>query len=252
MILDKERKKNTGAFYTPKVWADMAAKYFQEFISENLSEFTFWDMAGGEGALLEALPDNVRKIGTTLELDDVLIMRSKGIEAYQFDFLDENLNDLPFYKDLNKEKLIIFTNPPYFNLKSSHDCYAKREYGCVSAEELFLYRICLEIEPKYLGIFNKAATIQLSRGLFWQTGLHSYFRTGFASCSKQGWELAGNFAILFSLFDFQETKVGYGSNRLDKNKLYYTYWSDKPHSTTDTRTDIENLGQFYEAFNLYI
>lgn len=252
MKLTVQRRKETGAFYTPEVWAKMAVSYFKNFVCEDLSEFVFWDMAGGEGALLDALPNNVRKIGTTLELDDMLIMRSKGIEAYQFNFLDENLNDLPFYKKLDKKKLIVFTNPPYMKLKASHDCYAKRQYADNSAENLFIMRICLEIEPQYLGIFTKAATIQIAEKLYESTGLHNYFKTGFATCSKQGWGLAGNFGILFSLFDFNEVVSRSGSNRMDDKKLYYTYWSDNPHNVIDTRTDIENLRQYYEAFNIYL
>lgn len=253
MKLTKQRQVETGAFYTPKVWADMAVSYFKEFVSEDLSEFVFWDMAGGEGALLDALPHDVRKIGTTLELEDMLIMRSKGIEAYQFDFLDEDLNALPFYKDLDKEKLIVFTNPPYMRLKGTHDCYAKREYKMNSAEELFILRICLEIEPKFLGIFTKAGTLQLGGKLYEKTYLHQFFRCGFASCSKQGWGLSGNFGILFSLFDFNWWGCESGSNQLHRNsKLYYTYWSDEPRKQSDSRTDIENLGQYVYGFDIYL
>lgn len=252
MQLTQQRKKDTGAFYTPKVWADMAVNYFKEFIQEDLSEFVFWDMAGGEGALLEALPNDVKKIGTTLELEDVEIMKGKGIEAYPFDFLNDDLKNLPFYNDLDKEKLIIFTNPPYLNLKNNYDCFAKRKYQSNSAENLFLFRICLEIEPKYLGVFNKAGTIQLANELFWKTGIHNCFRSGFTSCSKQGWGLSGNFAILFSLFCLQEYNVGYGSNKMDLGKLYYTYWAENADQESESKTDIENLGQFYKAFHIYI
>lgn len=253
MELSTQRRKETGAFYTPKVWADMAVSYFNDFLKEDIGNYTFWDVAGGEGALLEALPDNVKKIGTTLELDDVLIMRSKGIEAYQFNFLDGDLEALPFYKDLDKEKLVIFTNPPYTRLKASHHCRSKTEYENNSAEELFIYRICLEIGPAYLGIFTKAATIQLGEKLFNDTELHNYFRCGFASCSKQGWGLSGVFGVLFSLFKLNDwVPIPSHSNCLNEGKLYYSYWSDNPHNSVDTRTDIENLGQYYRAFRVYL
>ena len=251
MKLTKERQKETGAFYTPKVWADMAVSYFKNYLDEDLSEFVFWDVAGGEGALLDALPHNVRRIGTTLELEDMLIMRSKGIEAYQFDFLDGDLESLPFYKDLDKEKLVVFTNPPYMRLKKEHDCYAKRKYGTNAAEDLFIMRICLEVAPKILGIFTKAATIQLCGKVYEETFLHHFFTTGFASCSKQDWNLSGVFGILFSLFDFENYSFS-GSNRINENgKLYYTYWSDKHNNKVDTRTDIENLGQYVKGFDVY-
>ncbi len=257
MELTTQRRKETGAFYTPKVWADMAVTYFKDNIKGDLSDYVFWDMAGGEGALLDALPHNVRKIGTTLELDDMLIMRSKGIESYQFDFLDEDLYDLPFYKDLDPEKLIVFTNPPYFTLKASHHCYAKRTYANNNAEKLFLYRILMEINPKYLGIFTKAGTIQHPGELYFDTNYLDFFRSGFASCSKQGWGLAGNFGVLFSLFyfDWEQSNINKHNKQynLDYARgLFYTYWTDNPQNTTDTRTDIENLGQYIRKFHIYI
>ncbi len=55
MELSVKKRKETGAFYTPKKWADLAVKKIQEIIP-NLEDFVFYDPCCGEGALLEALP----------------------------------------------------------------------------------------------------------------------------------------------------------------------------------------------------
>ena len=258
MKLSTQRKKETGAFYTPKVWADMAVSYLKDNLEGDLQDYIFWDCAAGEGALLEALPDNCRKIGTTLEIEDVDILKSKGIEAYPFDFFDDDLERLPFWEEVNEnlDKLVIFTNPPYMTLKSTHQCFAKTKYKTNNAEWLFIYRICLEIAPKYLAIFTKAATIQNAGNAYWDTQFTDYFRAGFASCSKQDWGLAGNFGILFSLFffDYHQLVINTHNSPLhrgEKEGLYYAYWSDNPRNKTDTRTDIENLNLYFEKFHLY-
>ena len=51
MNLTKQRQKDTGAFYTPKMWADLAVKYIIEVVP-NIEEFVFLDVCCGEGALL--------------------------------------------------------------------------------------------------------------------------------------------------------------------------------------------------------
>lgn len=256
MQLSAKRQRETGAFYTPKVWADKAAEYLKEFIGKTFEDCIFWDCAGGEGALLEALPNSVRRIGTTLENEDVTIMKNKGIEAYQFDFLDGNFQNLPFWDEVknNTERLVILTNPPYVRLPASNQPFAKIHYKNNVAEELFIYRICLEINPKWLAIFTKAGLIQLAYQLWADTDVLDFFVGGFASCSKQGWGLNGNFGILFSLFhfDFERYKQHYGFRSEQGMKgLYYTYWAENPHLESVTRTDLENLGQYVEKFHVY-
>ena len=256
MQLTAKRQRETGAFYTPKIWADKVAEYLREFIGKDFQNCIFWDCAGGEGALLEALPDSVRRIGTTIENEDVTIMKNKGIEAYKFDFLDNNFEVLPFWEEVrnNTERLVIVTNPPYLRLPASNQSYAKNQYKNNSAEELFIYRICQEIQPKWLGIFTKAGVIQLASELREETGFSDYFAGGFTSCSKQGWNLKGNFGILFSLFHFDNVhwKQHYGFNhKQGKQGLYYTYWADTPHSASNSQTDLENLGQYVEKFLIY-
>lgn len=90
MQLTAERRAATGAFYTPELWARRAVEYLEQTLPEPLERFAFYDPAGGEGALLEALPEGCARYATSLEQEDVDIMRAKGIKAWQFDFLNNH------------------------------------------------------------------------------------------------------------------------------------------------------------------
>lgn len=51
----------------------------------------FMTQQGAKRALLESLPKDCKKLATTLEYQDVYIMRNKGIDAYRFDFLNDEM-----------------------------------------------------------------------------------------------------------------------------------------------------------------
>lgn len=198
MKLTTERQKETGAFYTPKLWADLAVKYIQQIVP-NMQDYFFWDMAAGEGALLEALPDNVEKYATTLEKEDVNILRNKGIKANQFDFLDGDISKLMEIQ-ANKHRLIVFTNPPYFKLKESHDCYAKRKYNTNDSVALFYYRIIKEVDPVLLCGFNKLDLYQASSLKNFRTDTRLLERTlNLFLCPSDSWGLKGSFPIAFNI-----------------------------------------------------
>lgn len=207
MKLTKERQKETGAFYTPKRWADLAVQYIQQAlideysdISPNLWDYWFWDMAAGEGALLDALPDYCDKIATTLEWQDCKYLNeNKNYPAIRFDFLYGNLDLLTFLQKIPKHRLIVFTNPPYVKLPASHNSPAKTEYGTSDSVLLFHNRILNEIEPLMLCSFNKVDLYQPGQDMFSRVvDLEYYNRTinGFITNSKS-WGLSGIFPILF-------------------------------------------------------
>lgn len=197
MVLKKEYQKKTGAFYTPKIWADLAVEYILK-ICPNMEDYVFYDPCCGEGALLESLPKGVEKYGTTLEWEDVEICRDKGFQVWQLDFLNDDLTDL---LPKNKMKrLIIFTNPPYVKLPKDHNSYAYKKYKTNDATALFYHRIFDDISPVLLCAFNKLD--------LYQARSHESFRkktkfvdktiSQFLSPSKS-WNLKGNFPISFNI-----------------------------------------------------
>jgi hypothetical protein len=203
MKLTKERQKETGAFYTPKIWADKAVEYMRNFVP-NLEDYCFWDMAAGEGALLEALPENCVKYGTTLEREDFIILRDKGFDCNVFDFLNGKLENIMWLKDVPKEKLIIFTNPPFVKLPATHTSYAKTRYGTNDATALFFYRILEEIQPFLLCSFNKMDIWQapimkpVRKQLRLRERLNCISTPIFCSPSHS-WGLKGEFPIAFNM-----------------------------------------------------
>lgn len=198
MQLSTERRKETGAFYTPKVWADLAIKYMQETIG-NLEEFVFYDPACGEWALLEALPAECEKYGTTLEWEDVEICRDKGFQVWQMDFLEEK-NIQEILPESKMKRLIVFTNPPYFKLKKDQYTQIKSEYNSNDSVALFYLRILEEIEPCFLCGFHKTDLYQSSTMARFRerTGIYERTLKMFLSPSKS-WGLSGKFPIAFTI-----------------------------------------------------
>jgi len=194
--LTLERQKSTGAFYTPKIWADKAVQYIAEIVP-NMQDYLFYDPAAGEGALLEALPSNVEKYATTLEREDVTILRDKGIIANQFDFLNGDISKLHYLRE-NAHRIIVLTNPPY--LKSTPDCLAKNMYKSNDSTALFIYRIVNEIKPILICTFSKLDLFQASSQQQFRRDIPIFEMTNkmFLTPSKS-WGLKGNFPISFSI-----------------------------------------------------
>lgn len=196
MNLSTERQKETGAFYTPKMWADLAVKYIIE-VCPNIEDFVFLDVCCGEGALLEALPKGVEKYGTTLEWEDVEICRNKGLFVWQLDFLKDDISEiLPPSK---MERLIVFTNPPYVKLQSLSNSF-QIKYKNNDATALFYYRIFNELKPILLCGFNKLDLYQAqAHGRFRnETKIRERTLKQFLSPSKS-WNLKGDFPISFNI-----------------------------------------------------
>lgn len=196
MKLTQERQKETGAFYTPKVWADLAVRYIQQVVPD-LEHYVFYDPFCGEGALLDALPKGVEKYGTTLEWEDVEICRNKGFQVWQLDFLKDDLSDL--LSESKMKRLIVFTNPPYVKLPTMH--YAiQGKYKTNDATALGYYRIIEELKPVLLCGFNKLDLYQAStHERFRNATKISQITVGQFLCDSKTWGLKGSFPISFNI-----------------------------------------------------
>lgn len=203
MELTKVQKKKTGAFYTPKIWADLAVEYMRKALPLPLEEYMFYDPAGGEGALLESLPKDCKKLATTLEYQDVHIMRDKGIDAYRFDFLNDEMwrvkDRLQEYID--RKRLVVFTNPPFVKLPAKNKSWAHSVYNTNDSIYLFFYRIYHELKATYLCSFNKPLGKPNMKAHGYELYWHWDFLGGFISHSKEHWNLSGSFGIDFNMFD---------------------------------------------------
>lgn len=204
MELSAKRRAETGAFYTPKIRADLAVKTMQEKIG-NLTDYIFYDPACGEWALLEALPEEVIKFGTTLEAWDVEICKRRGIEALQMDFLSPEsesvLESLANLFERVSKPLVIFTNPPYFRLKADQYPEIKKIYKTNDSVALFYCRLMFMFEPAYICWFNKLDLRQSTdMGIFRERlAIYWILQKMFITPSKSRPWLKGDFPIAFNI-----------------------------------------------------
>lgn len=204
MELSAKRRAETGAFYTPKIRAEKAIEYMNRELWD-LQNYIFYDPACGEWALLEALPEEVIKFGTTLEAWDVEICKRRGIEALQMDFLSPEsesvLESLANLFERVSKPLVIFTNPPYFRLKADQYPEIKKIYKTNDSVALFYCRLMFMLEPAYICWFNKLDLRQSTdMGIFRERlAIYWTLQKMFITPSKSRPWLKGGFPIAFNI-----------------------------------------------------
>lgn len=97
-LLPMDDQKFKGAFYTPLHIVDKAYDQLTATLGANWQKkYIIWDMCAGVGNL-EAKHSNLRNVYmSTLDQEDVTIMRSNpafaGAEIFQYDYLNDDLDD---------------------------------------------------------------------------------------------------------------------------------------------------------------
>ena len=218
MELTAERRKETGAFYTPYRWAELAMYYVERIVPDcggyrwRDRPFVFYDPAAGEGALLAAANDHYGgclTAGTTLEAEDVAILRGKGVViAGQSDFLSDKpirgIVPAPVLAAAMESRLVVLTNPPFEDAPAGRYEGMRRRYGTANKTELFISRILHELRPVLLCSFSKLGVLTGARNGAWRraTGLMDRIVPGGCFvCRSRTWPgLRGDFPILFACY----------------------------------------------------
>ncbi|MDR6264854.1 hypothetical protein [Roseobacter sp. N2S] len=97
-LLPMDEQKFKGAFYTPLHIVDKAYDQLKATLGANWQKkYIVWDMCAGVGNL-EAKHSNLRNVYmSTLDTEDVTIMRSNpafaGAEIFQYDYLNDDVDD---------------------------------------------------------------------------------------------------------------------------------------------------------------
>lgn len=97
-LLPLDDQKFKGAFYTPLHIVDKAYEQLNATLGEDWQQkYIVWDMCAGVGNL-EAKHSNLRNVFmSTLDAEDVTIMRSNpafaGAEIFQYDYLNDDVTD---------------------------------------------------------------------------------------------------------------------------------------------------------------
>jgi len=143
LLVPQDVRERKGAFFTPKIWAELSKKYIADVLGVNWQdEYYIWDCAAGTGNLLTGFLYPERVFASTLDFGDVqavhdLIEQGSTFlfkdNIFQFDFLNDAFVDEIDAKtghitkkakvpaklqeiikdDEKRKKLLIYINPPY-------------------------------------------------------------------------------------------------------------------------------------------
>jgi hypothetical protein len=172
LLVPQDIRERKGSFFTPQKWVELSQKYITDVLGENWQdEYYVWDCAAGTGNLLAGLTNKYNIWASTLDEQDVEVMRDRiknganllESHVFQFDFLNDDFSKLPeglqeIINDPEKrKKLVIYINPPYKRgMGVANTNWHNEEIG-EAKDELyiqFLYRIYKEINGCKIGIFS--------------------------------------------------------------------------------------------------
>jgi hypothetical protein len=243
-LLPMDDQKFKGAFYTPLHIVDKAYDQLAATLGADWQQkYIVWDMCAGVGNL-EAKHSNLRNVFmSTLDQEDVTIMRSNpafaGAEIFQYDYLNDDVTDfgeidyelsgkVPMalrqaIADAREGKkgakpVLVLINPPYGEAANTQGNagktgIAKTRISAVmghlgyAARELFvqfLHRIRLELPNANLAMFSTLKYINAPNFMEFRSRWNAQYLDGFIVHSKAFDGLNGNFPIGFLLWDLRE------------------------------------------------
>jgi len=118
-VMQDDKRRRTGAFFTPAIWVDESYKTIENTLGKNWrEEYIVWDCSCGTGNLTRDYSFNELYL-STLEKNDVDMLREAGFNSeatiFQFDFLNDGAEKLPvkLREALKNGKVLFLINPPY-------------------------------------------------------------------------------------------------------------------------------------------
>lgn len=128
LLVPQDVRERKGAFFTPQIWVEKSQKYIADVLGDDWQEnYYVWDCCAGTGNLLNGLSDKYKIFASTLDQQDVDVMKDRiknganllESHVFQFDFLNDDFSKCPesLRKIINdpklRKKLVIYINPPY-------------------------------------------------------------------------------------------------------------------------------------------
>ena len=128
LLVPQDIRERKGSFFTPRQWVELSQRYLAEVLGEDWQEeYTVWDPAAGTGNLLNGLTNKYNIWASTLDQQDVDVMRDRvrnganllESHVFQFDFLNDSFDKLPAELRAivddpeRRKKLVVYMNPPY-------------------------------------------------------------------------------------------------------------------------------------------
>ena len=249
LLVPQDVRERKGSFFTPKKWVELSQHYLELELGENWQdEYYVWDCCAGTGNLLAGLTNKHRVWASTLDMQDVAVMKQRianganllAAHVFQFDFLNDPLDCEKIPEDLRdvlndtekRRRLVIYINPPYAEAGSTfakdskvgvsnrsrvHRNYAE-ECGKFAKRELFvqfLMRICKEIPGCTIGQFS---TLKHLQGPYFKD-----FRKTFRA------RLGKNFIVPADTFDNVNGQFPIG---------FFIWFLSEPQHFTETQSDV--------------
>jgi hypothetical protein len=240
-LLPLDEQKFKGAFYTPLHIVDKAYGQLAATLGADWQQkYIVWDMCAGVGNL-EAKHSNLRNVYmSTLDQEDVTIMRSNpafaGAEIFQYDYLNDDVDDfgqidyalsgkLPqalrqAIADAREGKkgakpILVLINPPYGEAANTQGNAGKTGIATTrvshgmndlgyAARELFvqfMHRMMIELPNAKLAMFSTLKYVNAPNFDKFRERWKAKFLDGFVVPSKVFDGLKGSFPIGFLVWD---------------------------------------------------
>ena len=241
--LIKNHRERKGSFFTPKIWVDLSQKYLADVLGENWQdEYYVWDCAAGTGNLLNGLTNKYNIWASTLDQQDVDVMRDRirnganllESHVFQFDFLNDEFDCGKLPDDLlsvlkapaKRKKLVVYINPPYAEagngrtpagtgknrtgIAISHSVYEKYKTQIGKAAQelfaLFIIRIFTELKIGFIAHFSTPKILFAPNFSKFRDFFTAALCTSFLVPANTFDNVVGNFPVGFFIWDCNKTE----------------------------------------------
>ncbi|MDR0733872.1 MAG: hypothetical protein LBF08_07435 [Dysgonamonadaceae bacterium] len=247
LLVPQDVRERKGSFFTPQIWVELSQRYLADLLGDDWQdEYYVWDCAAGTGNLLAGLTNKYHIWASTLDKQDVDVMRDRiknganllEEHVFQFDFLNDDFSKLPesLQKIINhpqlRKRLIIYINPPYaetakketqnknrINKRGVSFTKTRVEYADkigIATKELsaqFSTRIYDKCHTAMLAQFSKLKVVQGPNFLKFRNFFKVDFQKGFVVPANTFDNVTGDFPIGFMIWKLD------GKKEIDKIKL---------------------------------
>ena len=241
LLVPQDVRERKGSFFTPQIWVELSQKYLTDVLGEDWQdEYYIWDCAAGTGNLLTGLTNKYNIWASTLDKQDVEVMKSRiknganllEDHVFQFDFLNDDFTKLPqplqnIINDPEKrKKLVVYINPPYAehgnrttiskhgkhktNVANSTIIYNEfnKIVGTATRELYiqFFLRIYKELPKSILASFSTIKFINSQNFSKFRIFFKAKYENGFI-CNAQTFDnVKGNFPIGFLIWNLDKKR----------------------------------------------
>ena len=247
LLVPQDVREIKGSFFTPPQWVELSQEYLAKTFGEDWQdEYYVWDCAAGTGNLLAGLVNKDRIFASTLDKQDVDVMKQRienganlwAEQVFQFDFLNDDFlskskgGKLPdelydiISDEKKRKKLIVYINPPYAeaantkavfgtgNIKSEVATKHKTKdrfkslIGAATNDiaSHFMARIYNDVPSCKLALFSKVKFICTQNYIRFRQFFKADFKKGFAVKSDSFDNVGGQFPISFTIWDLAGKK----------------------------------------------